>query len=51
MVVPVPYDFMPSAEELLEELIPTVVKITVFQAFIEASVSEHFAEPAGLRRL
>src|SRR6185503_7875528 len=46
---PVPYDFMPSAEELLEELIPTVVKITVFQAFIEAAVSEQIARMVAMK--
>lgn len=48
-VVPVPYDFMPSAEELLEELIPTVVKITIFQAFIEAAVSEQIARMVAMK--
>jgi F-type H+-transporting ATPase subunit gamma len=46
---PVPYDFMPSAESLLEELIPTVVKITVFQAFIEAAVSEQIARMVAMK--
>jgi F-type H+-transporting ATPase subunit gamma len=49
MVTPVPYDFMPSAESLLEELIPTVVKITVFQAFIEAAVSEQIARMVAMK--
>ncbi len=48
-VVPVPYDFMPSAEELLNELIPTVVKITIFQAFIEAAVSEQIARMVAMK--
>jgi F-type H+-transporting ATPase subunit gamma len=48
-VAPVPYDFMPSAEALLEELIPTVVKITVFQAFIEAAVSEQIARMVAMK--
>ena len=47
--VPVPYDFMPSAESLLEELIPTVVKITIFQAFIEAAVSEQIARMVAMK--
>jgi F-type H+-transporting ATPase subunit gamma len=46
---PVPYDFMPSAEELLTELIPTVVKITIFQAFIEAAVSEQIARMVAMK--
>jgi len=48
-VIPVPYDFIPSAEGLLEELIPTVVKITVFQAFIEAAVSEQIARMVAMK--
>jgi F-type H+-transporting ATPase subunit gamma len=49
LVAPVPYDFMPSAEELLNELIPTVVKITIFQAFIEAAVSEQIARMVAMK--
>ena len=48
-IVQVPYDFIPSAEGLLEELIPTVVKITVFQAFIEAAVSEQIARMVAMK--
>jgi F-type H+-transporting ATPase subunit gamma len=46
---PVPYDFMPSAEALLEELIPSTVKISVFQAFIEAAVSEQIARMVAMK--
>ncbi len=46
---PVPYDFMPSAAELLKELIPTTVKISVFQAFIEAAVSEQIARMVAMK--
>ena len=48
-VAPVPYDFMPSAEQILEELIPTTVKISVFQAFIEAAVSEQIARMVAMK--
>jgi F-type H+-transporting ATPase subunit gamma len=48
-VTAVPYDFMPSAEALLDELIPEVVKITVFQAFIEAAVSEQMARMVAMK--
>jgi F-type H+-transporting ATPase subunit gamma len=43
------YDFMPSAQALLEELVPTVVKITVFQAFIESAVSEQIARMVAMK--
>jgi len=49
LLIPVPYDFMPSAEALLEELIPTTVKISVFQAFIEAAVSEQIARMVAMK--
>jgi F-type H+-transporting ATPase subunit gamma len=49
MTVPVPYDFIPSAEAILEELIPTVVKVTLFQAFIEAAVSEQIARMVAMK--
>jgi F-type H+-transporting ATPase subunit gamma len=48
-VAPVPYEFMPSAAELLNELIPTVVKITIFQAFIEAAVGEQIARMVAMK--
>jgi F-type H+-transporting ATPase subunit gamma len=46
---PVPYDFMPSAEAILDELIPVVVKISVFQTFIEAAVSEQIARMVAMK--
>jgi F-type H+-transporting ATPase subunit gamma len=49
LAVAVPYDFMPSAEALLEELIPSTVKISVFQAFIEAAVSEQIARMVAMK--
>ena len=46
---PIQYDFMPGAESLLQELIPTVIKITIFQAFIEAAVSEQIARMVAMK--
>ena len=43
------YEFLPSAEALLEELIPTTVKISIFQAFIEAAVSEQIARMVAMK--
>jgi F-type H+-transporting ATPase subunit gamma len=45
----VSYEFMPSADALLDELIPTVVKITIFQAFIDAAVSEQIARMVAMK--
>jgi F-type H+-transporting ATPase subunit gamma len=46
---PIIYDFIPSAEALLKELIPTTVKISIFQAFIEAAVSEQIARMVAMK--
>lgn len=35
--------FIPSAEELFQELLPNMVKIQVYQALLEAKASEHAA--------
>ncbi|MCL2646775.1 MAG: ATP synthase F1 subunit gamma [Phycisphaerales bacterium] len=43
------FEFMPSAEALLDELIPTTVKLTIFQAFIEAAVSEQIARMVAMK--
>jgi F-type H+-transporting ATPase subunit gamma len=43
------FDFMPEPELLLKELLPTVVKISIFQAFIEATVSEQIARMVAMK--
>jgi F-type H+-transporting ATPase subunit gamma len=43
------YDFIPSAQGILEELIPTTVKIGIFQAFIDAAVSEQIARMVAMK--
>ncbi|HUO10156.1 MAG TPA: ATP synthase F1 subunit gamma [Phycisphaerae bacterium] len=43
------FDFMPAPHELLKELIPTTVKIIIFQAFIEAAVSEQIARMVAMK--
>lgn len=43
------YDFSPAPAELLEELIPSTVKISLFQAFIEAAVSEQIARMVAMK--
>jgi F-type H+-transporting ATPase subunit gamma len=43
------FDFMPNPETLLKELLPTVLKITIFQAFIEAAVSEQIARMVAMK--
>ncbi len=46
---PVAYDFSPGPAELLADLIPTTVKATLFQAFIEAAVSEQIARMVAMK--
>jgi F-type H+-transporting ATPase subunit gamma len=43
------YDFIPSAQGILEELIPTTVRIGIFQAFIDAAVSEQIARMVAMK--
>lgn len=43
------YEFSPSAEELLNELLPAAVKATLFQAFNDAIVSEHIARMVAMK--
>ena len=43
------YEFIPSAGELLEEIIPMAVKTRLFQAFNEAVVSEQLARMVAMK--
>ncbi|HEX3357646.1 MAG TPA: ATP synthase F1 subunit gamma [Tepidisphaeraceae bacterium] len=43
------YDFMPSAKELLDELLPQTVKSSVFQAFLDATTSEHVMRMVSMK--
>lgn len=43
------YDFSPSAEALLDELLPTTVKTSLFQAFNEAVVSEQIMRMIAMK--
>jgi len=43
------FEFLPSVESLLEELIPKAVKISVFQAFMESAVSEQIARMIAMK--
>jgi F-type H+-transporting ATPase subunit gamma len=45
----VTYDFMPSAKELLDELLPLTVKTALFQAFLDATTSEHVARMVAMK--
>ena len=43
------YDFSPSAKELLDELLPLTVKTAFFQAFLDATTSEHVARMVAMK--
>jgi F-type H+-transporting ATPase subunit gamma len=43
------YDFMPSAKELLDELLPQTVKTAMFQAFIDATTSENVMRMVAMK--
>jgi F-type H+-transporting ATPase subunit gamma len=43
------YEILPSAEELLDKLLPAVVRMRLFQSFLDAAVSEQIARMAAMR--
>ncbi|HEY1629243.1 MAG TPA: ATP synthase F1 subunit gamma [Tepidisphaeraceae bacterium] len=43
------YDFSPSAKELLDELLPLTVRTTLFQAYLDATTSEHVARMISMK--
>jgi F-type H+-transporting ATPase subunit gamma len=43
------YDFSPSPAEILDELIPITIKVSLFQTFIEAAVSEQIARMVAMK--
>jgi F-type H+-transporting ATPase subunit gamma len=45
----VEYDFSPSAEELLNELLPLTVKSAFLQCFLDATTSEHVARMVAMK--
>jgi F-type H+-transporting ATPase subunit gamma len=45
----VQWEFIPSGKELLEELLPETVRVRLFQAFIDAAVSEQVARMVAMK--
>jgi len=43
------YEFLPSAESILEELIPQSFKIRLFRCFLDAAVSEQIARMVAMK--
>jgi F-type H+-transporting ATPase subunit gamma len=46
---PVPYEFLPDARSILEELVPISFKIRLFKCFLDAAVSEQIARMVAMR--
>jgi F-type H+-transporting ATPase subunit gamma len=45
----VEYEFSPAPQELLEELLPATVRVRLFQAFMDAAVSEQVARMVAMK--
>lgn len=45
----VEYEFLPSAESVLEEVVPTSFKIRLFKCFLDAAVSEQVARMVAMK--
>jgi len=43
------YEFLPNARDLMDELLPAKVRIQLFQAFNDATVSEHVARMVAMK--
>jgi F-type H+-transporting ATPase subunit gamma len=43
------YDFLPSAESILEEVVPASFKVRLFKCFLDAAVSEQIARMVAMK--
>jgi F-type H+-transporting ATPase subunit gamma len=46
---PAPYEFLPDAQGILEELVPVSFKVRLFKCFLDAAVSEQIARMVAMR--
>jgi len=44
-----PYEFLPSAETILDEVVPTSFKMRLFKCFLDAAVSEQIARMTAMK--
>ena len=44
-----PYEFLPSAEDILDELVPTSFKVKLFKCFLDAAVSEQISRMVAMK--
>jgi F-type H+-transporting ATPase subunit gamma len=47
-VVPVEYEFLPSARDILEEILPVSFRVRLFKCFLDAAVSEQIARRVAM---
>jgi F-type H+-transporting ATPase subunit gamma len=47
--VPVEYEFLPSARDILEEILPVSFKVRLFKCFLDAAVSEQIARRVAMK--
>jgi F-type H+-transporting ATPase subunit gamma len=45
----VPYEFLPDARSILEEIVPVSFKVRLFKCFLDAAVSEQIARMIAMR--
>ena len=45
----VEYEFLPSAKDILEELLPVSFKVRLFKCFLDAAVSEQIARRVAMK--
>ena len=43
------YEFLPSAESILEEVVPTSFRVKLFKCFLDAAVSEQIARRIAMK--
>ena len=45
----VPYEFLPDAQSILEEIVPVSFKVRLFKCFLDAAVSEQIARRVAMK--
>src|SRR5262245_9865808 len=45
----VPYEFLPDAQGILEEIVPVSFKVRLFKCFLDAAVSEQISRMVAMR--
>jgi F-type H+-transporting ATPase subunit gamma len=48
-ITPPPYEFLPSARQILNQLLPTTVRLRLYQCFLDAAVTEQAARIRAMK--